>query len=66
MFFGGGSQKSSLEVDMPPAEKWKRKKRPLIYVLSADLSPSIQKRIETEGYEKGFNTLTVATIEEIF
>ena len=40
-------------------------KRPLLYVLSADLNPSILKRIEDDGFVKGFGQLSMDMIHEI-
>lgn len=37
---GSSNDESDIEdIDLSPSEQWKRTKRPLLYVLSADLSP---------------------------
>jgi ribosomal protein S8 len=38
----------------------------MLYVLSADLSPKILKRVEQEGFVKGFSLMTNSAIQEIY
>jgi hypothetical protein len=49
-----------------PADEWKRHKRPLMCVLSADINPKILQKIETAGFAKGFSIMNKAIIDEIY
>jgi ribosomal protein S8 len=53
-------------IDLPHNEQWKRNRRPMLFVLSADLSPQIIKRVEQEGFVKSFSLMTNSAIQEIY
>jgi hypothetical protein len=40
-------------------------RRPFLYVVTADLNPEILKRIDEEGFEKGFGQISNDMINEI-
>ncbi len=40
-------------------------RRPFLYVVTADLNPEILKRIDEEGFEKGFSQISFDMINEI-
>lgn len=40
-------------------------RRPFLYVVTADLNPEILKRIDEEGFEKGFVQISNDMINEI-
>jgi hypothetical protein len=50
-------QKSE-DINFEPSDEWKRQKRPLMYMLSADLNPVVLKKIELQGFNKGYSMLT--------